>query len=250
VKSPSAKVKQAPALEKPSRAREPWIARHWLAIFNSMAGLFVLGALLAPALMRAGYTGPASVLYTVYGFTCHQLPQRSYFLFGQQLMYPLEKILSAWPGATDFFEQRAILGDPIFGYKVAIGNRCSAIYPSILVLGLLFGLARKRIRPISFPIFLALSLPMALDGGSHIVSEVARLGFRDSNEWIRQLTNGAFPSAFYSGDALGSFNWLMRTVTGTLFGLAVVWFAYPLFGLSFDAIRRRSLPGEPGDRIL
>jgi len=81
---------------------------------------------LAPALMRAGYTGPASALYTLYGFTCHQLPQRSYFLFGQKLMYPLDKILSNWPEATDFFEQRAILGDPVFGYKVAIANRCSA----------------------------------------------------------------------------------------------------------------------------
>ena len=245
MKSSSAKVKQAPGLEVPSRTSEPWIARHWLAIFNSMVGLFVLGALLAPALMRTGYTGPASALYALYGFTCHQLPQRSYFLFGQQLMYPLDKILSAWPGATDFFQQRAILGDPIFGYKVAIGNRCSAIYPSILVLGLLFGLARKRIRPISFSIFLALSLPMALDGGSHIVSEVTAMGFRDTNEWLRQLTSSVLPAAFYSGDALGSFNWLMRTITGTLFGLAVVWFAYPLFGLSFDAARPRSSPREP-----
>ncbi len=245
MKSPSAKVKQAPGLEKPLRARQPWIARHWLAIFNSMVGLFVVGALLAPALMRAGYTGPATALYTLYGFTCHQLPQRSYFLFGQKLMYPLDRILSAWPGATDFFEQRAILGDPIFGYKVAIGNRCSAIYSSILLVGMLFGLTRRQIRPLSLGGVLVLSLPMALDGVSHIVSEVTGLGFRDTNAWLQALTQNAFPLDFYLGDALGSFNWLMRTITGALFGIALVWMAYPTLRLALRSGSSRPVRLDP-----
>ena len=216
-----------------SLPRPHWIARHWLAIFNIAIGLFVLGALLAPALMRAGYTGPASALYTLYGFTCHQLPQRSYFLFGQKLMYPLDRILSSWPEATGFFEQRAILGDPIFGYKVAIASRCTAIYSAILLVGLLFGLTRRQIRPLPILGALALSLPMALDGVSHIISEVTGLGFRSTNAWLQALTQNAFPLDFYTGDDLSSFNWLMRTVTGALFGIAVVWMVYPTLRLAF-----------------
>lgn len=241
----STSAKQEPGLEKTSRTRRPWIARHWLAIFNSLVGLFVLGALLAPALMRAGYTGPATTLYTLYGFTCHQLPQRSYFLFGQKLMYPMDKILSAWPGATDFFEQRAILGDPVFGYKVAIANRCSAIYSSILLVGLLFGLSRRQIRPLSLRGVFILSLPMALDGFSHMASELTGLGFRDTNAWLQVLTQNAFPLDFYVGDAFGSFNWLMRTVTGALFGIALVWMVYPTFRLAFRSrpIRPTQAPG-------
>jgi uncharacterized membrane protein len=228
-----------------SLPRRPWIARHWLALFNSAVGLFVLGALLAPALMRAGYTGPASVLYTLYGFTCHQLPQRSYFIFGQKLMYPLDKILSNWPEATDFFEQRAILGDPVFGYKVAIANRCSAIYSSILLVGVLFGLTRRQIKPLSLLGVLILSLPMAVDGVSHVMSEVTGLGFRSTNAWLQVLTQNAFPLDFYTGDAFGSFNWLARTVSGALFGIAVVWMLYPTFRLAFR--RKPSRPAQaPG----
>lgn len=245
MKSPSTKNRQLPAPESPSRP--PWIARHWLAIFNGFVGLFVLGALVAPALMKAGYTGPASALYTLYGFTCHQLPQRSYFLFGRRLMYPIETILEAWPQATDFFEQRAIVGDPVFGYKVAIANRCTAIYSSILLVGLLFGLTRRKIRPLSMRGAFALSLPMILDGGSHLVSEVTGLGFRDTNLWLQTLTQNTFALDFYVGDMFGSFNWLMRTVTGALFGIALVWMVYPVFRLSVGRVRTRDVQAPGAD---
>lgn len=245
MKSPSTNAGRATGLETPPRP--PWIARHWLAIFNGFVGLFVLGALVAPALMKAGYTGPASALYTLYGFTCHQLPQRSYFLFGRRLMYPIEKILENWPQATDFFEQRSILGDPVFGYKVAIGNRCSAIYSSILLVGLLFGLTRRKIRPLSMKGAIALSLPMLLDGGSHLVSEVTALGFRDTNMWLQTLTQNAFTLDFYVGDAFGSFNWLMRTVTGALFGIALVWMVYPVFRLTVGRVRAPKVQAPGAD---
>ena len=208
-----------------------WIYRHWLAIVNSVVALFVLGAVLAPALMKAGLPGPATALYTLYGFTCHQLPQRSYFLFGAKLMYPLDRLLDAWPQAGTLWQQRAILGDPVFGYKAALGNRCSAIYPAILVSGLIVARRRSHIRPLSLKAFAVLALPMFLDGTSHLVSEVFGFGFRDTNAWLQWLTQGAFATDFYVGDTLGSFNWLMRTLTGGLFGIAVVWISYPYFKL-------------------
>jgi hypothetical protein len=64
---------------------------------------------------------------------------------------------------------------------------------------------------------------------AHTSSDLAGLGqgFRDSNAWLAALTNHAFPTAFYAGDAWGSFNSLMRLITGVLFGLGIVWFGYP-----------------------
>ena len=211
-----------------------YASHHYLALFNIIVGLFVFGALLPPVLMKAGFLGPAKVLYSVYGFTCHQLPQRSYFLFGRQLMYPLEQLLDAWPGASSLWEQRAIIGDPVFGYKVALANRCSTIYPTILLVGLLLSLRRRPLKPLSLIGLILLFLPMAIDGGSHFVSEVTRLGFREDNFWLQWLTRSAFAPEFYAGHAVGSFNWLMRTVTGALFGLAVVWFVYPILRIPFQ----------------
>jgi hypothetical protein len=52
-------------------------------------------------------------------------------------------------------------------------------------------------------------------------------GFRDTNEWLRMLTRNAFPATFYVGDALGSFNSLMRLFSGLLAGLGIVWFVLP-----------------------
>ena len=52
--------------------------------------LFVVGAFsiyiglpfAAPALMKAGATGPANVIYSAYSLTCHTFAFRSVFLFG------------------------------------------------------------------------------------------------------------------------------------------------------------------------
>jgi hypothetical protein len=43
------------------------------------------------------------------------------------------------------------------------------------------------------------------------------------------LTNNGFSATFYAGDALGSFNSLMRFITGLLAGLGIVWLAFPYF---------------------
>jgi hypothetical protein len=32
---------------------------------------------------------------------------------------------------------------------------------------------------------------------------------------------------FYAADAIGSFNWWMRLITGIIFGVGIVWLAYP-----------------------
>ena len=74
-------------------------------------------------------------------------------------------------------------------------------------------------------------LPLLADGLTHMVSDVAGLGqgFRDSNAWLAALTGNSLPAAFYAGDALGSFNSLMRLVSGVFFALGIVWLAFPYF---------------------
>jgi hypothetical protein len=70
---------------------------------------------------------------------------------------------------------------------------------------------------------------MAIDGGSHLVADLAGFGysFRETNTWLAVLTNHALPQTFYMGGALGSFNSWMRLLTGILFGLGIVWLGFP-----------------------
>jgi hypothetical protein len=83
---------------------------------------------------------------------------------------------------------------------------------------------------------------MVIDGSTHMISDLAGIGegFRDTNVWLQILTNNAFSTAFYQGDALGSFNSWMRLITGILFGIALVGFAYPYINDAFADIVRRS----------
>lgn len=203
-----------------------WIARHWLFVFNLGMALFVGGTLLAPWLMFLGLEEPARAVYTFYGLNCHQLPERSYFLFGPNGIdtYSLEQVL-AWGADPGYL--RGFVGNAGVGFKMAMAGRNTAIYSTLLVAGLAFAVVRKRVRPLPVPAFVLLVLPMVVDGFSHVTSEVTGLAFRDSNAWLAALTGNALPAAFYAGTTLGSFNWLMRAVTGALFAVACVWFAFP-----------------------
>jgi uncharacterized membrane protein len=106
-----------------------------------------------------------------------------------------------------------------------------SFYTSVWLFAVLWYPLRRRIKPLAWWGVILLLLPLALDGGTHAVSDLAGIGqgFRDTNIWLALLTNNAFPVTFYMGDALGSFNSLMRFVTGLLAGLGLVWLAFPYF---------------------
>ncbi len=221
------------------------LAQHWLLFLWLSLGLFVLGAVAAPTIMTLGLEWPGRALYALYGLTCHQLPQRSYFLFGTNLVqtYSWDQLLAA---GMDPLWPRQFLGTAEMGYKLGLAHRNTAIYSSLLLGGLLLGLATRlsgrrrwdiprwvRVAPWLFAVLL-----MALDGGSHLVSELSGLGFRADNGWLGLLTGGALPLHVYVGDGIGSFNWLMRTVTGVLVGLTSAWFVL--------SILRTGSEGRPG----
>lgn len=139
-----------------------WIARlvvyHWLFIANTMLFFFILLPFMAPVLEVVQLSLPAKIIFIVYRFTCHQLPERSFF---------------------------------IVGHQVAICARCSAIYLSFWGMGLVYALGtlfRRRKVPVwnappLWTIAIA-AVPMAVDGVTQL------LGFRDSTNLLRTITGG------------------------------------------------------------
>jgi hypothetical protein len=71
-----------------------------------------------------------------------------------------------------------------------------AIYGTIFLAGLGFALVRRRLRPLSIVAYALLIAPMALDGMGQLVG-------------------------------LWTSTWATRLLTGTLFGAACIWLAYP-----------------------
>ena len=206
-----------------------WLSQHWLLLFSGLWGLYVGLPWLAPVFMKLGWTGAGEAIYLIYSTQCHQMPQRSFFLFGSKPMYSLAEIQAAWRMSDNPAILRMYIGDPLMGWKVAWSDRMVSMYTSIFVGGLLYGLLRRRLKPLSVWGFGLLVSPLVIDGATHALSDLAGIGngFRDSNAWLASLTRHVFSAAFYSGDVLGSFNSDMRLLTGVLFGIGVVWFAYP-----------------------
>jgi uncharacterized membrane protein len=245
VQQAEAMVQRRATMSRVNRGAQ-WLARHWLFLANLVMGMFVAGTLLAPLLMHLGLDFPGRLVYRFYSFFCHQLPERSYFLFGPNGVntYSRAQVL-AWGADPGYL--RGFVGNPQVGFKVGIAERDMAIYIMLVLAGLGYALVRRQVRRgLSWRVFLLLILPMALDGGSHVVSEVTGLAFRESNAWLAALTGNFFSQAFYTGTTIGSFNWLMRTLTGSLFAIACVWFAYPYLEQGFgDMIAGPTLIARP-----
>jgi uncharacterized membrane protein len=205
------------------------LSRNWFILFIVGYGLWVWSPFLAPLFMRLGWEGPASGVYFIYSFFCHQLPERSYFLFGPQASYSLSQIQAVWIDTINPLLLRKFIGTPEMGWKVAWSDRMISFYGGTWLFALLWYPFRRRIRSLPWWSLILFFLPMALDGVTHAVSDFAGIGqgFRDSNLWLAKLTDFALSPAFYAGDALGSFNSWMRLVTGLLAGIGLVWFAFP-----------------------
>ncbi len=129
------------------------LARHWVLVIGFFLGLYAFLPVLAPILMAGGYTGPSNLIYSTYRFTCHQLPSRSYFIFGHQM---------------------------------AFCHRDTAIYASLFLAVILFGFVRHRVKPLPWQAYIAFITPMALDGFTQL------FGLRTSNWQLRTITGVLF----------------------------------------------------------
>jgi uncharacterized membrane protein len=212
-----------------------WISRHYLALLNFFMLLYFGLALLAPVLMEAGATGPATVLYTIYKPLCHQFGFRSFFLFGEQVFYPLKEAGIANvltfdevtgfkdlenPAAFSRLQAREYTGAPTVGYKMALCERDMAIYTAMFVFGLVYAATKRRLKPLHWTVWILIGMaPIALDGFSQLFSQMnwpflaSLLPYRESTPWL-------------------------RVFTGALFGLATAWFAFPYMEESFSETRQ------------
>jgi uncharacterized membrane protein len=203
-----------------------WLSNNYVWFFTVFLILFLGIPFLAPVLMEEDHPGPAHVIYSVYSIFCHQLAYRSYFFYGEQPYYPRE--LAGVPNvltyeqitgdsALDVTYARQFTGNNLLGYKVALCERDVAIYASLILAGLIFQLSGKRIKQLPWYFWVILGvLPIALDGGSQLFS----LG-------------GSWPAWFPVRESTP----LLRTVTGTLFGLFTGWYVYPVMEESMKEIR-------------
>lgn len=213
------------------------IARHWLALFLFFYGIFVTLPWLAPVLMHAGNEPAGRLIQTLYSVVCHQYPERSYFLYGPQVTYSIQQIEAVWPYYDNIARWRLFVGTPEMGWKLAWSDRMVSMYTSVWGGAFVFLFLRRRLRPLPVRTYLLLALPMLLDGGTHMINDLLGLGFRQDNAWLAWLTGHIFPATFYAGDALGSFNSWMRLITGALFGLSTVWFAFPFVEQAFREVQ-------------
>lgn len=216
------------------------ITRNWLLASSLLLGLYVGIPFLAPVFKHTGWDGLANGIYFMYSFHCHQMAQRSFFLFGEKTMYSLETIQTVWRDTNDSMLLGEFIGNSQLGWKVAWSDRMVSMYTSTLFFGLLWYPFRRKVKPLPWKGFLLLLLPMAVDGITHMISDLSGigLGFRYHNAWLAKLTNFTFPSSFYVGDALGSFNSWMRLISGILFGLGLIWFGYPLVEEAFSEVQK------------
>lgn len=195
-----------------------WLADHWVAVLNVFILIYLAGAVAPPFLIRLGASGPANVLYALYKPFCHQYPFRSWFVFGNAAFQPLDG-----PKTTvEMNDIRDFIGNADVGYKMALCQRDIAIYGAMLLAGIVYGVLHRRIHLPPLPLWLYFVLgimPMMLDGGVQLLSYL-----------IWEHLPGLLAQPFETIP-------LMRTLTGTLFGLGVIGVGYPYLGEYFDDVQ-------------
>lgn len=216
------------------------LSRNWLRVALIFLSIYVALPILAPVLMRVNVEGPARAIYTLYTPFCHQLPFRSFFLFGEQVAYPRANVpgtglesFDAYAADLDAFEDvdlsgfdldllnatRDFVGNEEMGYKMALCERDIFIYLALLTGGLLYAQpqVRRRLRPVPLWLYALLGLgPIGIDGFSQLLS------YPPFELWPVRETAPVF-----------------RVVTGALFGFMSAWLGFPYLDESFQEMRRQ-----------
>jgi len=203
-----------------------WFSSHYMFVFNLFVLIYVGLPILAPVLLQAGVEKPAVAIYRIYGGLCHQLSYRSWFLFGEQPIYPRE--LAGVEGYLTFHEAtgldehglvdaRNFLGTDYTGYKIALCQRDIAIYGAILFFGVMFVITGKKIKSLPFFVWIVVGIaPIGFDGVSQILGQMISEPTFDFLDPILGFLPNRESTPF------------LRTLTGFLFGFSTAWFGYPL----------------------
>lgn len=195
---------------------ETWFRSHYLSLILGFLFIFLCLPVLAPVLFKSGIILPAKVIYWIYGFFCHQLPFRSWFLFGAQPFYPLASAGVAniitfeeffHPETMDTETIRLLVGNLNAGYKLAICQRDIAMYASLLTFGIVFAFINRKIKRIPLWIWIVFGVvPIGLDGLWQYFGNFPL-------PLLREIARESTP--------------FLRTITGSLFGILTGWYIFP-----------------------
>lgn len=179
------------------------VSKHWLLFINMALTIEAILPIMAPILAASNHVSVARFIYTLYSPFCHQLPERSFFLFGPQATYTLHE-LEALIGSD---VPLRYIGNPAIGYKMAVCQRDIATYLALLAASLAFIPLRRRLRPIPIKVFLLLCLPMVIDGLGQLFM-------------LWESTPGS------------------RVFSGAVFGIACIWLSYPYIEVGMQDVAR------------
>jgi uncharacterized membrane protein len=149
---PIQEIKQEPLIARVDRHIYRF-ARHWLLVFNLVAFFFAAMPFIIPLIASQGYAGVASWLHMSFGLMCHQMPERSFTLFGEQM---------------------------------ALCHRMTSIYVASFIAGVGYAFVRNRLAPLSFRALAIMATPMAIDGFTQL------FGLRESVWELRLITGSLF----------------------------------------------------------
>ena len=202
-----------------------WLSKRWMLVLNAAAFAYVGLPMVAPVLLRLGAVWPGLVVNAVYRPLCHQLPHRSWFLFGPRFAYTLPELVArvGWDELPSLSALRDFVGNEEIGFKISLCQRDVAIYGMILLAGLVYSVLRRRqvpVRPLKWWAYVLVGvLPMAVDGGY---------------QWLTYVVASFLPGLSIVPHETTP---LLRTITGALFGWATVWLAYPYVEETMDEFR-------------
>lgn len=195
---------------------EKWLKTNLIEFIIGILIIFILLTISAPALMKIGGPGLAKPIYWAASNLCHQLPYRSWFLFGKQSYYPLyvgeiQEIMdfrTAFKYSGDLEASRSIIGNEIMGFKIAVCQRDLAMYVGLLLSGVIFLASSRRMKKIPIWVWILFGvLPLGLDGITQLAG---------SSQWMGSLVSFRESTP------------LLRTITGGLFGIFTGWTIFPI----------------------
>ncbi len=169
-------------LERVVLAIASWVLKHWLLLITLAAAVCALLPIAAPALMFTGHSRLGGLVYLLFRPLCHQLPERSFFLFGDQWTYTAAQLAERLGRVPPL----RYVGDAAIGYKVAVCQRDVAIYGGMLLTLLVLGPFVRRLALWPNWVLLLCAAPMAIDGGGQLI------GLWQSVPLCRVLTGLAF----------------------------------------------------------
>ena len=186
------------------------IVKHWTKYFAMASGLYISLALLTPILIIANMHPIARALYKAYSLFCHQNAYKSWILLRSQSPFGISLFPSFDFDKLSFYnllDPDKFIGAVESGWKTALCHRCTAIYLGVFTASLLYHVFKLQ----------RLHVPL-LHPAIYIIVGLLPI-------FLHTIVLPTTENTFLEIATIRSH--IMPTITGGLFGLMSVWFAFP-----------------------